>query len=374
VSAALPGSHTAIVVGAGIGGLAAAIALRDRGWEVTVLERESGVEASGAALAIWPNGTRALQRLGLEELTSRAASTPMSAVVRRANGKPLIEHDAVALTQRYGAPLVALRRSELLQAQYGALDEPVVRFDASVTAVRDGSVELVHGSRFDAELIVGADGLHSQARLWVAEGERPRPSGLVAFRGLTRVDLDVPFGEWWGPGAIAGLVPLHDGGLYWYLCIHGDRDASLDERLEAFAPVVGEVIRSTPAEQALVHELFDRRPGGAWCRGQVALLGDAAHAMLPFLGQGACSSLEDAVVLADVLDTEPSIEQALQRYQRLRRPIATRLIRGSRVAGDVAMLRSPIMRRARDFLTHATPGSFQMRRLDPILGPAERSP
>src|SRR5690349_19276341 len=105
-------ARTAIVVGAGIGGLAAAIALTQRGWKVTVLERDSALDATGAALAVWPNGTRALDRLGLPELVQRAATRPMSAVIRNADGKAMVEHKPEVIARRYGSPLVALRRSE----------------------------------------------------------------------------------------------------------------------------------------------------------------------------------------------------------------------------------------------------------------------
>jgi 2-polyprenyl-6-methoxyphenol hydroxylase-like FAD-dependent oxidoreductase len=368
MSGLAPPPRRAVVIGAGIGGLAAALALAQRGWQVTVLERESGLDSTGAALAIWPNGTRALARLGLAELVERAAARPMSAVVRRANGEPLIEHGADELRRRFGSPLVALRRSELLQAEHDRLEEGTVRFGAAVSSIGDGRVEVVGGVALEADLIVGADGLYSRARQWVAGAEEPRPSGLVAFRGLTRCDGDTPFGEWWGPGVIAGLVPLHDGGLYWYAALRGDRHTVLGSELEPFAAPVRDVVGSTPPDQVLVHELFDRGPRGAWSRGRVALLGDAAHAMLPFLGQGACSSLDDAVALADALEQGAGVDEGIRRYVRLRRPLATRLVRGSRIAGDVAMLRSPAARALRDLITRLMPGSFQMRRLDPILG------
>ncbi len=360
--------RTAIVVGAGIGGLAAAIELTAQGWQVTVLEREPRLDPTGTALAIWPNGTRALERLGMPELVQRAAARPMSAIIRKANGTPMIEHQPDALCHRYGAPLVAVRREELLQAEYGRLEQGVVRFNWPVTSVLNGRVEVAGGSAIEADLIVGADGLRSEARRWVSHGEEPRPSGLVAFRGLTSFGGAVPVGEWWGPGVVAGLVPLHDGGVYWYVALRGDRHTELGSQLDAFAPPVREIVDSTPADRVLVHELFDRSPRGAWSRGRVALLGDAAHAMLPFLGQGACSSLEDAVALAEELEREPTVDKALAKYVRRRRTLATRLIRGSRVAGDLAMLRSPVARAARDFISAVTPASYQVRRLDPILG------
>lgn len=364
------GTRTAIVIGAGIAGLATAVSLSDRGWNVTVLERDAALDPAGAGLALAPNGTRALASLGLPDLIERASSRPMTAAIRKPSGKPMVEHTNDEFRARYGAPLVSVLRIELLEAEYGRLDPGVVRFNSRVTGMADGAVEVEGAEPLRADLIVGADGIYSQTRRFVSESDGPRPSGLVAFRGITSFDRDVPFGEWWAPGIVTGLIPLHDGTIYWYAGVRGDRNTKLDHQLDRFAPIVGKVVRSTPADEISTHELFDLSPQTTWTRGRVALIGDAAHAMLPWLGQGACSALIDAVALGEALDAEQTVELGLARYERVRREPATRLIRSSRTAGKVAMLRFAPARLIRDFLLTSMPKSRQFKQLDPILGRA----
>jgi 2-polyprenyl-6-methoxyphenol hydroxylase-like FAD-dependent oxidoreductase len=357
----------AAVVGAGIGGLATAIALQRAGWEVTVLERAAHLRPLGAGLSIWPNGVRALRSLGLEELVESAPRG--GGALRRADGSVLADFDPDLIERRYGAPLIGMHRADLHEALAGALGSGQLRLAADVVELAGDALRLADGSTETADLIVGADGIDSKIRAAVVADGRPRDSGLVAFRGIATFDGEVPAGEWWGDEAIAGLLPLLGDKVYWYLAFHGDPDASgLGSRLPEFGSPLPEVVAATPATEVLCHRLYDRRPVAGWSRGSATLLGDAAHPMLPFLGQGACQALEDAVALAAAFDANPAVEDALSAYELARYGRTAALVGASARAARIALAGSGAGARLRNGLVAHVPAPLRLRQLDRVIG------
>ena len=357
----------AAVVGAGIGGLAAAIALRQAGWEATVYEAAPELRPLGAGLSIWPNGVRALRQLGLGDLA--AAAPRADGALRRADGSVLAEFDPDVIEARFGAPLVGFHRADLHEGLIAALGSERVRTGMRVASVEEGELLFDDGSAAGADLIVGADGLNSTVRAELLRDGEPRDSGLVAFRGVAELDGSVPAGEWWGSGNVAGLLPLGGGRVYWYLARRGEPDrAALPGLVAEYGEPVRETVGRIVAEQVLVHRLYDRDPVPSWSRGTVTLLGDAAHPMLPFLGQGACSALEDAVALGAAVSAEADVETALAAYERARSERTAALVAGSRKAAKAALLQSRMGRRVRDALVSRAPESMRLRQLDSFVG------
>jgi len=358
------------VVGAGIGGLAAAVALQQAGWEVTVYEAAPEVRPLGAGLSIWPNGVRALRALGLADLG--AAAPRAAGALRRADGAVLAAFDPDAIEARFGAPLVGFHRADLHRGLIAALGPGRVRTGMRLVGLEDGELRFADGSSVGADLIVGADGLDSTVRAALLGDGDPRDSGLVAFRGVADLDGPVPAGEWWGPGTVAGLLPLGGGRVYWYLAYRGEPDrAALPGLVGEYGEAVREAVGCTAEERVLVHRLYDRDPVSSWSQGTVTLLGDAAHPMLPFLGQGAGSALEDAVALGAAVAAEPDVESALASYERARVERTAALVAGSRKAAKAALLESRMGRRVRDALVSKVPDSVRLRQLDPFVGEAE---
>jgi salicylate hydroxylase len=344
----------ALIIGAGIGGLTAAIALRQAGLDAHVYEQTPELHEVGAGIQLSPNATRILIRLGLGEALARVGSRPEAIEHRRwEDGRVLLRQPLGELCERtFGSPYYHVYRPDLLAVLSAALPPGVIHLGhrcASITEDGD-SVE----ARFDngtvaiGDGIIGADGIHSTVRTMLLGPESPRFSGSIAYRGLVpaeRVrDLALPRAStaWLGPGRhfvhyyvaagrllnFVAIVPAGDWRVESWSAT-GEVSAAVAE-FEGWHPHVRAVIGA--ADRTHRWALYDRDPLTTWATGRIALLGDAAHAMLPFLAQGACQAVEDAAVVTKSLaaaDTT-SVPDALQRYQVSRQPRVWQVQRMSR--------------------------------------------
>jgi 2-polyprenyl-6-methoxyphenol hydroxylase-like FAD-dependent oxidoreductase len=362
-------TETIHVAGAGIGGLAAAVALQQHGLPVVVHDRAVELTPVGAGISLWPNAVLALESLGVTGL--RGGSIPRGgAGLYRWNGDPLATSAGEAIERRYGAPLVLLHRAELQQALLNALVPGTVRLGEIVESVAQDeervSLRFADGGWDTGALLVGADGLRSTVRAELFGDEPPRESGLVAHRGVVALEEPELAGELWGPDGVFGIAPLSGGRVYWYATQRESDTRDLHETFGAWAAPVAEILRRST--DILRHPLYDRPPARRWTDGRVALLGDAAHPMLPFLGQGACQAIEDAVALGSAVSRHGATPDALLSYERARRKRAAMLVKRSRTAGRVAHARSARMRGLRDALVRRTPDGARFRQLDAAIG------
>lgn len=345
----------AIVVGGGIGGLTAAIGLRRAGLRVTVLERAAAYAETGAGITLWPNALRALDELDLGPALAPVTRSPGSGGLRNPSGRWLTRWDAADFERRLGRPMVGIHRAQLLDLLVGALPPDTVRWGVSVSEVTaDGTVRTATG-RERADVVIGADGINSvvRGRLWPGY-PGPARVGAVAYRAvldasqLAEVGSGVEIGETWGSGAEFGAVPLTDGRLYWFAALNTlnyvdntDAKGVLATRFATWHRPVPELIAATPSEAILRHDLgMLARPLPSYVAGDVALLGDAAHAMPPYLGQGGCQAIEDAEVLAAEVARSGSVRDALAGYDRLRRRRTQSFVRASRFMGRLGPLLS----------------------------------
>ncbi|WP_052852624.1 FAD-dependent monooxygenase [Streptomyces avicenniae] len=376
--------RTAVVVGGGPGGLASAVALVRRGWRVRVLERDTDRADSGAGLSLWPNALRALDSLGLASRVHARGAVERRGTLRDRAGRRLAMTDNAEIERRYGWPLLVLHRRDLLRVLGEALPPGVLLTGGAVRethADADGVVVTHDGGTCRADLVVAADGLHSAVRRqWWPQGREPRYAGHTAWRMSTEPLAEPPSegAATWGRGERFGFTALPGGRVYCFATATappggatGDPRAELAEVRRRFGHWPGPVpalLDRVPAARVLRHDVYDLPPLPTFTRGRIALLGDAAHAMTPSLGQGACQALEDAVTLAACLGGGEDIDGALARYDRLRRPRTQAVVRRSARLSGVGQWAWPPAAHARDLAARLTPAAATLRSMDTVLG------
>jgi 2-polyprenyl-6-methoxyphenol hydroxylase-like FAD-dependent oxidoreductase len=313
------GGH-AVVAGAGIGGLTAAVALRQQGWDVTVLERAPALEPVGSGLGLGPNALHALDAIGLGDEVRRFSAVQGQGGVRRPDGRWLVRTDLGAVAERFGDPQLMTLRADLVDLLASRLPEGVLRTGVTVTGVEAGDqakrarIATSEGD-LDADLVVAADGIRSPIRTALFRNHPgPRYSGCTTWRFLApRPEKSPSPAETWGRGAIFGAVQLADGRVYCYASTfapaglrHDDEAAELKRRFGDWHDPIPALIGSIGSRDILHDDAYWlAEPLPAYHHGRVAILGDAAHAMTPHLGQGACQAIEDAIVLASVAGPGP---------------------------------------------------------------------
>jgi 2-polyprenyl-6-methoxyphenol hydroxylase-like FAD-dependent oxidoreductase len=359
-----------VIAGAGIGGLTAAIALARAGIRVRVLERASAIHPAGAGLALQPNAMTVLARLGLDDAVAAAGAALSRAALLDPSGRHLgPETRFERIFKTPAARVVALHRARLHDVLLAAAGSGVVRTGVRVTGYEQttGGVTVIgdDGTRLETEFLVGADGLHSAVRAQLAGNEPPRYAGYTSWRGVTPAGTVAPpdrVTETWGRGERFGLVDIGFGEIYWFAVadappggVDGDVRAELRARFDRWHAPVPAVLEATPPDRIIRTDIFDRDPITRWHEGRVVLLGDAAHAMTPNLGQGAAQAIEDAGTLAASLAAAAMVEDALRNYEAARVPRTRTFVLASRRFGELAQWRHPLAVFARDLLMRLTP-------------------
>ncbi len=377
-----------LIAGGGIGGLAAAIALGRRGIATEVLERSRFTEETGAGIQLGPNATRALAALGVLDAIEPHAFRPEAIVIydgisgRKLSSMPLGKH----AEQRYGAPYLTLHRADLhagLRAVAQSLAPAVLRPGFELTAIdaQGGDVVAlaVDGSEAEGASLIGADGLWSTVRPLISPAASLRFTGASAWRArLPRGNLPPPFdapvvGLWLGPGTHIVHYPVRGGGDLNVVAItEGGAERQGWNQPGGAATLLASFARWTKDSKSLLERAEGWRswslsrlsPLRSWSAGRIALLGDAAHPMLPFLAQGAALAIEDAVTLAACIAAWPGDPPAaFRRYEKLRRPRVARVQRLSRRYGWLSHVRGPL-RPARNLILERRSEETALRRFD----------
>ncbi len=354
-----------IVIGGGIGGLAAAVALRRIGVEVRVFEQAPTIQEVGAGLSLWSNAVRALERLGVDrEVIGRGSVFRYGRTITR-HGKLLAHTDFEAICS--DTPSVMVHRGDLQQALLAAVGHEHVTTAARCSGVSQNADQAAatfeNGETAAADFLIGADGIHSVVRAGLFGDCEPRYSGFTCWRGLAEYEpKGLPrdtAGLILGKGFQMGVFHCGPGRIYWFFALAappGGEDGAAGSRkflLEKFGdcdPLLTDAIAATDEARIFRNDLIDRPPAWPWGKGRVTLLGDAIHSTTPNLGQGACQAIEDAVFLADSIVQQKEIEPALRHYESRRRARTAWVTRQSWQGGRLLGMTNPLMIGLRNML------------------------
>ncbi|QKW08004.1 FAD-dependent monooxygenase [Streptomyces sp. NA04227] len=375
----------ALVIGAGIGGLTAAISLRRAGLDVEVHERAGELRAAGSGLSVMSNAIGALDSLGLGIDLAAHGQTLESYHVRTAAGRPIREFPFPEIIDRIGIPSVLITRPALQKALLDAAEGIPIRTGAVATGFEseeDGvRVAFEDGTEAHGDVLIGADGFHSVIRRQLVgpAPEESQDSGYVCYLGL------VPFSHpnfppgsvvhFWGSGKRFGLVDMGGGTLYWWGTENMPTERSHDWQgtkddvlasYEGWADEVRQAISSTPEESIIAVPSRDRAFLDRWGKGPVTLLGDAAHPMLTSLGQGSGMAIEDAVVLGRCLESATDLPAALRRYEDERRERTSGMVAASRRLSSFEQA-TGILRPLRDAFFRFLPRASLIKMLEDSL-------
>ncbi|WP_228495454.1 MULTISPECIES: FAD-dependent monooxygenase [Microbacteriaceae] len=364
------------VVGAGIGGLAVAVGLQHSGHDVAVFERRTRPNAVGSGLTLFENTFAALEVLGLANAV-RDISSGQIASMRTGQRRP---SGAWLMTVPPGAvaSLRSVHRMDLHRALTDQLRAGSLRTGIDAHASADGAPEVTIDNRKEFfDLVVVADGIRSDNRVRLGLDTGVLYAGYTTWRGVTTgpVDLQGEAGETWGRGKLFGIVPLPDHRIYWFGTLNTPEATAFTDEYETAKKTyvdwhspVQECIAATPPAEVIRHDIYDlARPLPSFTRGRTVLLGDAAHAMTPNLGQGAGQAIEDAAILTRLLRgvSARDVLAALSRYNALRMKRTQTISRRSRATGRIAQASRPLTVALRDTALRLTPGT--------VMGAVSRS-
>lgn len=374
--------HIAII-GGGIGGLCTAIALRRHGIEARVYEVAPELKAAGAGIWVPINAMQVLQRMGIaDEVTARGKRLTYGEV-KVLNGPVLSRLDLEALAKQFGHTTVSIHRARLQDILVRALPSGTLVLGSACAGVEERENDVLlrfkNGTEVAADAVIGADGLHSVVRSAVAPHARLRYAGQTSYRGVCRFTIPHEMrghgGELWGTEGRIGFSPIGRDEVYWFAVEDApaggtDAPGTLLKKMERlavrFPDPIPAILSATREEDIIRTDLYDLKPLDRWWKGRVVLVGDAAHATTPNLGQGGAQAIEDAWALASCIATHGVGPQAFQAYQNLRMRKARQIVTTSWWLGKAAHVKNPIARALRNALMRAIPESASRKQLEQI--------
>jgi 2-polyprenyl-6-methoxyphenol hydroxylase-like FAD-dependent oxidoreductase len=367
-----------VIVGAGIGGLTAAIAARRAGIAVSIFEQASQLRPQGASVTLWPNALRCLRTLGVADEVVARGAVVRATEIRSLKGKVLAHIPMQSLYDEVGDIGICVTRADLQRVLIDALGGDGVHLNAEFQSFEQHAdhvaIQFKDRDEICADLLIGADGLWSVVRQQLFADGQPDYAGYGAWLGLTTVDhpdLKREFGcEIYGAGERFGIFDTGQQQFYWYFVENRERPyakvalgepSRLFGKLRKWPDFARALVEGTEGSAIQYASFFDRPARRAWGEGRVMLLGDAIHPYVPNLGQGACQAIEDAYVLGHELKRSLTAADLLRRYQSARAERAATMGRVSARMGRFAQARNPLIRCLRDSIIHWTPTPLHLK-------------
>lgn len=368
------------IIGAGIGGLTTAIALQQKGINAHLYEQAPILQPVGAGIIMANNAMQVFDKLGLKEKIETRGNSISSMNITDEKLSSISSIDLRYFEDKFGVKNTAIHRGTLQQLLAEQLRDTTLILDhqlETIDVINSGfALKFQGGVKINSEIVIGADGINSIVRQQLFQNSIIRHANQLCWRGITDFDLPKKYhhelNEAWGKSKRFGFVQIGEGKVYWY-ALKTIKNTSSELSLSkislyfnGFSPMIKEIIKSTATNNIHTAEISDLKPFKTWSNGNVCLIGDAAHATTPNMGQGACQAIEDAYVLSECLQYY-DVKTAFRKYQKLRLPKATMVTNMSRKVGKMAHLSNPLLVQLRNATMKLTPTSANRKQSERIF-------
>ncbi len=368
------------IIGAGIGGLTAAIALYKKGFDVRLFEQAKSIQPIGAGILLAHNAMQVYEKLGHRQEIENAGNPITSINLTDAKLKPLSSVDMSPFDEKFKVKNIAIHRGVLQKILIDNLPTSELHLGHQLEKLQKSnqgfSLEFQNGKKVESEILVGADGIHSELRKSLFPKSYIRNARQVCWRGVTDFTLEPRYlnmlTEAWGKTGRFGFVQISPNQVYWYALKSYQKSpdelvlSEIGNYFSDFDPVVNRIMTSTPTAQINTAEIEDLSPIHQWHQDRACLLGDAAHAATPNMGQGACQAIEDAYVLAHCL-SKYNVPSAFEEYQKHRIKKATQVVRDSWRIGKMAHISNPELVTLRNVIIRLLPPSLNTKRTEKLF-------
>jgi 2-polyprenyl-6-methoxyphenol hydroxylase-like FAD-dependent oxidoreductase len=369
------------IVGGGIGGLTLAIAMQRKGFQVIVYESTPKFKPIGAGLGLAANAVKAFLEIGIADEVLSVGKVMKMFRIADDSGKTIAETNSEEMSRRFGTVNnFTIHRADLHRVLLNQLEPETVVLDKNCVDAYQGvngvALHFTDGTKVHADYLIACDGIHSPIRRKLLPESSPRYAGYTCWRAvIDKVPTDFDFNhasESWGVGCRFGIVPLSGNRIYWYACINATqndpvmRSFRIPELLSyysGFHSPVSEILKLTRNEDLLWGDIMDLKPISRFAFDKIVLMGDAAHATTPNMGQGACLAIEDSAVLANCIEDYETVEEAFKQFEQKRIKRTTKIVNGSWALGKAAQLENPLLISLRNAAVRLTPSSIAQRQV-----------
>jgi 2-polyprenyl-6-methoxyphenol hydroxylase-like FAD-dependent oxidoreductase len=369
------------IVGGGIAGLTLAVALQRKGFRVTVYESAPQFKPLGAGLGLAANAVKAFFEIGIADDVLAAGKIMKVIRIADDDGKTIAVTNSEEMSAKFGTVNnFSIHRADLHRILLNHLEPQTVILDKNCVDVHQDvegvTLHFTDGSKVKADYVIACDGIHSPVRRKLLPESLPRYAGYTCWRAVidkvpTNFDFDQT-SESWGAGCRFGIVPLYGNRIYWYACVNAKRNDPLMRSLRVpelltyfsgFHSPVSEILKLTRNEDIIWGDIIDLKPIERFAFDKIVLMGDAAHATTPNMGQGACLAIEDAAVLANCIEDYSTAEEAFREFEQKRIKRTTKIVNGSWTLGKAAQLENPLLISLRNAAVRMTPSHVAQRQV-----------
>jgi 2-polyprenyl-6-methoxyphenol hydroxylase-like FAD-dependent oxidoreductase len=367
------------IIGAGIGGLTTALTLKQKGFPVTLYEGASEIKPVGAGIIIANNAMQVFQKLGLQDKIQKAGNRISSMKITDENLKPLSVVDLSFFEQKYGVHNVAIHRGVLQKILAEAIGNESINLSKRLIDIQkndDFNLKFDDNTSVHSDILIGADGIKSIIRNKLFQENTIRNAQQICWRGVCDYSLPEQYShelnEAWGKGKRVGFMNISPQKVYWF-ALANQRDVqnidevNLGDFFKEFHPDIVQMLNATPKEKIIVAEITDLKPIQHWHEENVCLIGDAAHATTPNLGQGACQAIEDAYVLGKCISEEMDINKSFAQYEKIRKKKAHEIVNVSWQLGKVAHITNGLGVWLRNKIMSNIPSSINKKQTEKIF-------